>query len=346
MLVIWLVGLLVMIGSGLAILSSVVFAQTPTPTPIPIPNPDQISVLLSRAYVGVLETDDVLMLMEYYIRYDTPPSVSVSQAYLLRVFSGNTEIATKSPFLRDPAAADRGYEVSAVGFYFTAEEAVAFSLLSGGSLVPTITFHITGSPTYPTINQDFPVNVVEATGSPFTPVGKFSRDLNQPVSRDLEEDWGVTVVEGTGISFQLSGIGQDYFVTTVPRIAEILPNIFPTVTIRPTFPQGDFQQTYLNDRALFVQNTPFYPLAQSINGWINIPIDLATSLIWFILIWVAVAFFTATTRQQDYAIPVVVLLMMIGFLIGMVPGIIGVGLMGLLTIGPTVGIALLRRHSG
>lgn len=339
--VIWGVTLLVLIMAATS-----VYAQTPTPTPPPIPNPGSIVVSLSKAYIGVLQADDVLMMMEYYIRYDTTPSVSISQAFILRVFSGSTEIATKQPFLRDPAASDRGYEVAAVGFYFTPEEAISFSLLSSGFLVDTVSFHITGSPTYPTINIDQAYNVSEATGSPFSMVGRVSRDLANPISRDLEADWGVTVLEGTGTGFQLSGIGQDYFVTTVPRIAQILPEIFPTTTITPVFPQADFQQTYLNQRDLFVQNTPFYPLAQSINGWLNIPISLSTTLIWFGLTWAAVAFFIATSRQQDYAVIVTVLMTMVGSFIGMVPGILGVGLVGFATIGPTVAMVILKRHSG
>ncbi len=219
-------------------------------------------------------------------------------------------------------------------------------MLSSGVLVDTITFHITGSPTFPTIDQDQAYNVSEATGEPVSMVGRLLRDLGNPISTDLQEDWEIRVIEGTGTGFQLSGAGQDYFVTTVPRIAEILPGIFPTTTITPSFPQQDFQQTYLNERDAFVQNTPFFPLAQSINGWLNIPVSLATALIWFGLTWVAVAFFVGTSRQQDYAVVVTVLMMMVGSFIGMVPGILGIGLMGLLTVGPTVGIALLKRHSG
>ncbi len=237
---IFIVVILVLLGS------TTVYADT-------IPQPDDIEFFSARGYIDIPNIGDVLIISEYKISYTILPSLDINQAFLVRLMDGNLELSSVNPHVRDPlVTGTKGYERSLVGFFFDAEEAVSLGIVSSGVVEPGLSVSISGSPVVFTDPDSKSMDV-----SLVSPILGLSllRIHTEAMATALASDWGLGTLDLVTSGFVFTSAGSDYFVSTIPRIVDIFPEIFPRTVTSIEYGAETYTQDYATNRDTFFQSS-------------------------------------------------------------------------------------------
>jgi len=200
-----------------------------------IADPDSMSINAVYAYRHCQEDNDQLYIVDYSVGYTVNPDENITEAYIVRLMDGGTELGSTAPY----AYYDEGYGRGIASIYFTAAEATALGVTWEGAY----TMELTGNPT-----------LTWAGDPPSTSVGTFdlwSSSASQGTTESelgarvlyfadlLELDWSVDLIESSGLGSWLTSYGEDYFTNSIESIQLICPSVFSASLTNPIYPERD-----------------------------------------------------------------------------------------------------------
>ncbi len=252
-----------------AILASALWVGLATSTAFAISDPDSIAISDIRAYESVLESDDMLVIVEYNLPYTVIPDEIISDAFLARFLRDTTELRSVEPF----AFNDKGYGRGIFSFYWTATQKAADSIEFGNPNLENYKVVFQGK-----------VGVFIGTVPSITGSSISYQDISQTatllferieaLARALENDpaWADdpafdNLIENPGGQVQLTTTGEEYFSNAIPQLVSMIPTIFTSGVTSPDFSQS------IADRSFETEVDKFWD-----GNWIDAHFDtLATT---------------------------------------------------------------------
>ena len=230
-----------------------------------IASPEELQINAVYVYQHCLENNDQLYIVEYYIDYDPDldpltddnPDENINEAYLLRLMDGVVELKAVAPY----SYYDEGYDEGVIAIYFSATD----------PNLPTwedsYTMQLTGNPTL-----DWSGDPPSTSTSSFdlwsssTGIIETQSELTARIlwlADQLEQTWGVNMVDTTNTGSYLSSYGTDYFTNVIPNVKAMAPQAFFGSTTSPDWEYRETVTTYADDRADSIEGTPLdlQPLA-------------------------------------------------------------------------------------
>ncbi len=217
-------------------LAAVVFAIS---DPDALPSIDRV-----LAYQGVLETGDLLIVVEYDLPYASTPTEIVSDTYFATFRRATTVLNSVEPF----AFNNKGYGVGVFSFYWTASEVSTDS----------IEFSNTNSEDYKVTLQGkvgvFPGSVPSTTTGTITWDTSGTAGLQSYISDHayvLENNsaWAANsqdlIANTVGVN-QLTDTGAEYFSNAVPQSRNMVPDLFPSGVTAIGFTEETFSDSHNN----------------------------------------------------------------------------------------------------
>ncbi len=222
-----------------------------------IADPDSIAIEDVRAYDSVLESGDLLIIVEYNLPYTALPDEIIFDAYLGRFLLDTTELKSVEPF----AFNDKGYGRGIFSLYWTKVQkeadsiefdnpnAEAYKLILQGKVgvftgsVPTITSNsISWTDTARTATLLF--QEIERIARKFENDTGWNDDAD---FADLIENPGGTVqLTSTGI-----GSGEEYFSNAVPQLGAMIPSIFSSSQTSPDVSERPDSRSFADEKDQF-----------------------------------------------------------------------------------------------
>lgn len=237
----WLNLLMGLIGT--ALFAFLVWQGTAQAAPLAITDPDSPPEILSvRAYSGVIESGDLLVVVNYNVEYAVTPVEPISDTYLGRFLRGTTELLSVAPV----AFSNNGYGQGVFSLYWSAQERSDDS----------IEFEDPNGEGYRLVFQGNP----SAFASPpevstptitWRPTSETTEELKRDVlalaqQLEADADWRANeldlVVFSGGVA-ALSTVGATYFVQAIPNLGLMVPGLISSATIVPLFER----RTFTND---------------------------------------------------------------------------------------------------
>ena len=219
-----------------------------------IADPDSMTVDEVYVYRNCRETGDQLYLVTYNITYGSPPSESVTEAFLCRLLDGSTELRSVAPFTYH----ENGYGMGVVAIYFSADDAPAWE----GSY----TMELIGNPALswpgdPPSDTETSFDLWQNNALAITHVVLSARIIS--LAEDLETAWSVDMAyqnTETG-EYVLTVYGEAYFSGVVPYLTDVAPFIFdttiPPVVVEPEIEDPDTSADYADSLEAGIIDTLF-----------------------------------------------------------------------------------------
>jgi len=222
-----LAAVVVLAGSGIA-------AADPT-------TPDTFKIHYARAYTGVLEDGDFLLIMHYEISYDeanNTPGNDTAYLYLIRMMDGNTSLGAIKPF----PFQNNGYGESCAGMYWGANDSIAWAsdytlrvegTPSEWSSPPLATHTVSGHDYHPYDGTAYPDEMESNL-----------RGHILTIADSLEADWGIS---GALYSWTQAGpvlsddLGEGYFCGAIRGLSALCPRLFSVMTLSPTIDLATYE---------------------------------------------------------------------------------------------------------
>lgn len=274
-----------------------------------IANPDSGPTIVQ---VGIfrhcLETDDQLIVVQYYLNYTENPDETITQAFLGRYMNGTTELANVAPY----SYYDKGYDYGIFTMYLSASEAPTWE--------GDYAIRFEGNPTLDWPGD--PPSVVSTTLNWYSTTAAQATKLllsAQIISmaNSLSDYWSIALTSETAGGTVLSSYGEQYFVSSIANLRTMTPGVFSGTITAPEFEETTHTQSYrdtLLDRwsGTNVENT-FIMLAE----WTHVPLTVLKALLWSIAIGLMAYFIALGVGDLRPALFLVLLAWPLGNLIGM-----------------------------
>ena len=299
---------------GLMVLTDTVFAIADPDRP---PTIDKIT-----AYDGVLDAGDLLVVVEYDLKYASLPDEPINEAYLGRFFTGTTELNSTEPY----AFNDKGYGRGVFSMYWTAAQKATAS----------IEFDNTNSEDYQIKFEGkvgvFPGDVPTTTATNIlwqdpTTKGLLHTQIKD-LARSLEFDvkWAANsqdLISSTGGVDLLTAAGEEYFANAIPHLQAMVPSLFSSGVRAANFTEEAFGSSYSDELDTFWDDnwidTTFTTLATTLR--------VGKGLLWalFALYWIVIiVWFTSkllgnTDVAQQFGILTIAVTMPMFAAVGMIP---------------------------
>src|SRR3990172_12229174 len=100
----------------------ILLASPVTALATPLASPTSYSISSVTVYSPALESNDQLYIVQFSVIYGSLPPTDASQAWIIRLMNGATELATAAPY----AFYNSGYATGVVSFYLPAALAPAW----------------------------------------------------------------------------------------------------------------------------------------------------------------------------------------------------------------------------
>jgi hypothetical protein len=251
----------------------------------PTSGPTIVSV---DVYRHCLETDDMLVVVDYYLNYTSNPAESITQAYLGRLMNGATELASVMPY----AYYDKGYDYGMFAMYLDATDAAG---LWGTGL--TVRFE--GNPTL-----SWPIDPPSTVAVTFTWHATTTAEATEIMlgssiiseAGTLGSYWSVSLTAESASGTKLSEYGEQYFTNVIPGLREITPNIFSGSLTAPEFEEETYTQSY-RDTLLNRWSTTLLKGVDQFATWTTLPTTVARGILWMIPT-LLVAYWAGTASQD------------------------------------------------
>ncbi len=266
-----------------------------------ITDPDTLSVTSVTAYSGVLESGDLLVIVKYDVGYSSLPAETITDTFVGRFLVGGAEVNSVDPV----AFNDRGWGVGIFSFYWDASAVTTAS----------IEYENTNSETYEVAIQGKPTAFVDppkvvSTGLIWRDAAETIPLLLQDIAdlaQELENNAGwaaneADLVGSTAGQTALTIEGEDYFARAIPNLSSMVPDLFATSLITPTFFERDFGNSYdLNLRA-FWDGTPVDDGFQAIADMLQMPKPVVRALIGFAILAMVAMVVTVHSGSVDMGV--------------------------------------------
>lgn len=205
----------------------------PAPAYAAIDSPTTMTINSVDFYQSVIETNDSLCIVEFTVEYDTPPSVDIDEAFVVRVLNSGVEVEATAPFAFADAP-DDGYSSGIVSLQFDVGditwEAATYSIELVGNPAQTWTAGDPPKTTESTINWETDASLVT------------SKVLLLAIQ--FEGDWTLDMYEVIAGSGKLTTTyGEPYFTAVIANLIVIAPDVFSAITTVPEFRERDYTQT-------------------------------------------------------------------------------------------------------
>lgn len=294
---------------GLAIILILVFVFAgQTDRVFAIANPDDMEILAITAYRGVLEDEDILVIVKYNIEYATPPTELASQTFLFRFTDGVTTFNSTVPYPYN----DNGYNQGIVSFYWDAATVDSLGLVWESASYKVV---LAGNPTF------FPAlppveNSSIVWRSELATMFHLRNDI-LTLARELELEWGVDLVASTPEGNLLTNEGDEYFTNSIDNLRLMLPNIFLSRTESVSFPEETFTKSYAEELKDFWDGTDLDAAFNSLATLLDVPRIMLTTII-LIVLGMFVAFSVIkVTGQPAIGLMSFTVILLAGTLVGM-----------------------------
>lgn len=255
----------------------VLFFATPV---LAIDEPDAISIDGVWVYQNCRETGDQLYLVSYNITYTSPPTEDVSEAYLVRLMDGATELRAVAPY----AYHDDGYGSGVAAIYFDSEDAPTWQ--------GAYTMKLMGNPLL-SWNASAPeesysaFDVWQDNDMAITKVVVSGRIIE--LAGLLETAWGedMTNLSDTGQDV-LTAYGLAYFINVVPYFSEIAPYVFAEDEgmgggiIHPEIPPEEDRTGFADQLVTLVSGTSLD--LSPLGDWLGVATGAITTVIYYGLV--------------------------------------------------------------
>lgn len=217
--------------------------------------PSSLSIDGVWVYRNCREAGDQLYLVSYNISYGTNPTEDASEAYLVRLMDGATELKATRPY----AYYNDGYGEGVASIYFDAVDAPTW--------IGNYTMLLVGNP-FLSWNGTVPeaelngFNIWQDNDIAITRVVLSGRIAT--LATDLETAWGQDMVNLSDTGQQvLTNYGLAYFINVVPYLSGIAPYVFAddqgrgSGVVRPEIPDEVVDTTYADSLVSDIIGTPF-----------------------------------------------------------------------------------------
>ena len=282
-------------------LAIVAVALLPAQTVFAIDDPDSLVVNTAWAYDGVLETGDLLLVVDYNVDYASLPTETIAEAFFARFLVGGSQVNSVEPV----AFNDRGWGRGIFSFYFTAAEKTADS----------IEFENTNSESYEIVVQGKPSLFADppkiiATGIDWRANTNSEASLRADVealAEALEND-SAWVANSVDLLTRLAGevalatSGEDYFGRAIPNLAGMIPDMFSTSRQSVQFLERDHGNSTQEGLDGFWAGSPVDTFFDSAAGDLRIGKSVLTSLTAFVAMAVIAFIVGAKTSNQQWGL--------------------------------------------
>ena len=224
-----LIGLL--LAFALAIESSLAFGQ--------VADPYTFVIESARAYDGVIDAGDMLVIVEYTIDYDTLPTATVTDNFLVRFMRGNSELNASEILTFN----NSGYGLGVASMYFSAADMTAESVEFGNPNGEDYAVWLQGKPSaFPDPPTD------QLAGIIYRDANDTRRILETDIAglaTNLENDpdWAVNsldMIDFVAGQQVLTAAGESYFGQAVPNLQVMIPALFRSSLTSPGVFERDF----------------------------------------------------------------------------------------------------------
>jgi hypothetical protein len=214
-----------------------------------IDNPDTINIDAVRAYGGVLQPGDLLIVVEYTLSYASLPDEIISDAYLARFLRGTTPLNQVEPF----AFNDKGYGVGILSMYWTAAQKNTDSIEFDDTNSEGYQINLQGKPgvfsgSAPTTTTGTIIwtDITDTKLLLFNDVRSFALRLGNIPEWNNNDDFDVLVNQPGGTA-QLNTAGEDYFSNAIPQLQSMIPLIFSSGVSSPSFVDDTLDTAFKDD---------------------------------------------------------------------------------------------------
>ena len=291
-------------GAGRAaavFLAAVAAALLPAASVFAIADPDAIIVNTAWAYDGVLETGDLLLVVDYNVDYASLPTEIIAEAFFARFLVGGSQVNSVEtvPFN------DRGWGSGIFSFYWSAAEKAADS----------IEFENTNSESYQIVVQGKPSIFADppkivATGIDWRDNTNTEASLRADVetlAEALEND-SAWVANNVDLLTRLAGevalatSGEDYFGRAIPNLSGMIPDMFSTSRQPVQFLERDHGSSTQDGLDGFWAGSPVDTFFDSAAADLRIGKSVLTSLTAFVAMAVIAFIVGAKTSNQQWGL--------------------------------------------
>ena len=213
-----------------------------------IDNPPTPPVIVAvKAYSGVLETSDLLVVVHYNLPYVSFPTEQISDAFVGRFLRGTTELNSVEPFPFN----NRGYGVGVFSLYWTAAQKTTDSIEFGNTNSEDYKIQFQGKPGV------FPSSIptTSTTTIVWRSASRTKELLQQDVAalaNELERNsaWvtnAFDLISTTAGTEQFTSSGEKYFSGAIPNLQVMIPDIFSSAAQRVPIIERKFTNDYAKD---------------------------------------------------------------------------------------------------
>lgn len=262
---------------------------------------DTLALRSVRAYGGIAEEADILIVAEYEIAYATNiPTTTAAEAFIFHYYDRTAGIRrSATPFVK----VNGGYGNGVVSIYF-----------EGGVLGHSgidITWgdpdfvRLTGSPVIFDAPQETtrPISWRATT----TPQVALEHDIRQ-LARTLETrpEWAAVDLIASGL---LTVDGEDYFETVIPNLRRMAPSVFEDALSGPIFDVDVHTQAFGDDVDAFFAGSAWSNTFPNLATFLGIPTVMAKLLVAMVILIAAIAVAVKVTDEAGAAVPAAAIVM-------------------------------------
>lgn len=233
-----------------------------------IADPD--TMVISNIEAWQTADGDQLYVVEFTLDYTSNPTEDAGDAFLIRLMDGSDEIVATAPY----PYYNGGYEYGIVSFYFTSVDPLLPTWEDNG-----IRAQIIGNPSLTWDGGDPPDSTKNKVDTWTNGINLLPAYIRY-VAQDLEDAYGVDMVEMLNGSLKLTAYGEAYMETTIPNLRTLAPTVFATYVTSPDYTSDNHSGAGKTALEARLTGTPFDQSTTSTE--LGISIMWITTMIWLI----------------------------------------------------------------
>lgn len=261
---------------------------------------DTLALRSVRAYGGIAEEADILIVVEYEIAYATIPTRTAAETFIFHYYDRTEGIRrSATPVVK----VNGGYGNGVVSIYF--ESGIIAVLVLDITWGDPDFVRLTGSP----VVFDGPQETTRPISwrATSTPQIVLEHDIRQ-LARTLE-----TRPEWTGVDLISSAVltadGEDYFETVIPNLRRMAPSLFDAAASAPIFDAEDHTQAFGDDVDAFFVGSAWASVFPNLATFLGIPTIMAKLVVAMIILIAAIAVAVKLTGEPGAAVPAAAIIM-------------------------------------
>jgi hypothetical protein len=226
---------------------------------ITIADPDSMTLESVRAYDGVINAGDMLVVVQYDIQYTVLPVLAVTDAFLGRFMVAGVEVNAVEPI----AFNDIGYGLGVFSLYFTASDKDAASIEFDNPNAEDYQIRLQGKPSAFVDPPVISTTSITYRSSANTASLLLADSASLAESLENNAAWlvnGLDLITFTVGQKVLTSTGEAYFGLAIPNLQIMIPDLFGSSTTAPEVFERSFG-TSEQDRLLELWDTsPMGPI--------------------------------------------------------------------------------------